>query len=919
MAAGFMAGSVIGKLVLDKTKWSQSVNDVKKDEKTLGGMSDRTSAKFRKVGTAMTIAGAAIVGGLSAMIKKYVEAGDEIGKMAKRTGFAVTTLGELKYAADITGASFTDIEKATKRMGKTISDAGDGMATYVRAFDKLGISVEDLSKLGIEEQFFAIGDAISKIEQPFMRSAAAQDIFGRAGTKLLPLFDEGEEGLKKLREQAHELGIVFEDTSAAEKLKDVQGDLGKAFSGLSFTIAEQLVPSVTTIITKITEVVKKFTAWSKAHPGLSSALTKALALLGGLLTVLGPIVILLPSMVKGVKLLGVAFKGALGPIGLITTAIVAAGAALNAWINARKKAMDQEMDAMVADKTLANMHELRRVAIEKGILTQEEWSTEVNKFGKDYKAFLTAVSTAPEYETLRGELEDITKSQEDTGDATDDLGTDYDTLLGQIQGTNEKMKTWVDYLKDNAILTIKEKSDRIQELEGYLDDLETAYEDGKISVEDYNTAQQAAHDELVELGGASKTYYDHLKDMGIPTLTEVDEKLGDVETKLGALETAYENGEISQKNYETGVKNLETAIENVTADAIIWHGKLLKLGEDFDALVPKARDMTAVMDDIFPKVISDTEEFERESFETATATESKWSEVTDGIKTKWTTEFSAMLLGTQNFAGLLEGVWGTIKTQFADMVSAMVTKWIFGFIEKLVSSAAEGATSIASSLGKALGGGEGADIAGGLTSITGAVSSVVNPINMVTGAITAVASVLQLFKKPGGPSTTDSWHFQETWKVSKEERDWHFINHQARLDETVDGLAILATKSDTTRKVLHRIRDNTAATVKAIRKITPKAAQFGYVSKGNEFIETHGTPSSPEYILRKQDLSRLINIPKTAPAGPVYHVDFSMPVTLQGTIITDRDYARNRFMPEFLAALKATVGKSELKEVLGIP
>ena len=41
-------------------------------------------------------------------------------------------------------------------------------------------------------------------------------------------------------------------------------------------------------------------------------------------------------------------------------------------------------------------------------------------------------------------------------------------------------------------------------------------------------------------------------------------------------------------------------------------------------------------------------------------------------------------------------------------------------------------------------------------------------------------------------------------------------------------------------------------------------------------------------------------------------------INLNGTIITDRDHTRDRIIPEMLSALKVGVGKTEIKQILGI-
>ncbi|NVM57434.1 MAG: phage tail tape measure protein, partial [Desulfobacterales bacterium] len=160
-------------------------------------------------------------------------------------------------------------------MSKTINDAtkaGGAMATYVRAFDQLGLKAEELIELSPEDQFDRIARAIANVESPTIRAARAQDIFGRAGTQLLPLFAAGEEGLEKLRKKAHELGIVFDQEAAdkAARLTDAITTLKGSFKGVSMSIAGELVPTLTVLVEKFTDV---FTGIREEGRTLSSMIT----------------------------------------------------------------------------------------------------------------------------------------------------------------------------------------------------------------------------------------------------------------------------------------------------------------------------------------------------------------------------------------------------------------------------------------------------------------------------------------------------------------------------------------------------------------------------------------------------------------------------------------------------------------------
>jgi hypothetical protein len=280
------------------------------------------SAQFRKAGMAMTAAGAAITGAVGMMVKGYIKAGDEVHKMALRTGFSTEALSELKYAAEISGANIQALEKGVKRMAKTITDADEGMATYIRSFDRIGIKVEELRGLSPEQQFDKIAKSIAAVEDPTIRAATAQDIFGRAGTQLLPLFAAGEKGLDALRKKARDMGIVFDQEAAnkAATLQDSLTTLKGSFQGVTMSIASALVPVITSLVDKVSSVATKIKDWMKEHPKLAGTITKIVLAIGGLMAVLGPLVMILPALVSGFTLL-------IGPIGLVIAAVAGLSAA----------------------------------------------------------------------------------------------------------------------------------------------------------------------------------------------------------------------------------------------------------------------------------------------------------------------------------------------------------------------------------------------------------------------------------------------------------------------------------------------------------------------------------------------------------------------------------------------------------------
>ena len=296
--------------------------------KGVGTSMDDLGKKATKAGALMMAAGVAIAAGIFKMADSYTKAGDEVAKMAKRTGFGTEALSELRHAANLSGSALESIEKGVKRMASTIEDAKDGLETYTKSFDKLGLSVDEVAAMQPEEQFWAIAEALAGLEDQTMKSALAQDFFGRAGTDLLPMLAAGTEGIAAMRQEAHTLGIVFDEEAAAnaEKFQDAITILKGSLAGLGAEIIDDLIPILEEYIEKATDIIGKMSDWAAVHPDLA----KNILILAGVLVGAGGLLVALGMIAKAIIAVNTAFAimhGLAGPAGW---AKMAAGLAIAA-------------------------------------------------------------------------------------------------------------------------------------------------------------------------------------------------------------------------------------------------------------------------------------------------------------------------------------------------------------------------------------------------------------------------------------------------------------------------------------------------------------------------------------------------------------------------------------------------------------
>lgn len=184
--------------------------------------------------TAVAVAGATAA--LAMMIRSVAQAGDEIAKMAKRTGLAVEFLSEMQHVLALNDATLGDLQTAMRGLGRAIEGGVRGAGEYLEVWQALGVNFRDTNgQLRDAEQLFMdVVDALGRVENATLRMGLAQRIFGRSGERMLALIDAGTGSLREQREAARALGATWsgELARAAERLLDAWTSVGTAWRAL---------------------------------------------------------------------------------------------------------------------------------------------------------------------------------------------------------------------------------------------------------------------------------------------------------------------------------------------------------------------------------------------------------------------------------------------------------------------------------------------------------------------------------------------------------------------------------------------------------------------------------------------------------------------------------------------------------------
>ena len=288
-----------------ETGFNTLSNTLKKEERSWTEYSSVVTAvatSFKAVHLAIT---SYIIAPLSGAVNGFVALGDQISKTSQRIGIGVESLGGLKFAAEQCGANFQILTEGIKAFQNQLGAAQMGDEGAIGKLGKIGLNAEDFAGLNNEKQLMKLADHIKNIGDKSEQTRVAMELFGKAGFKLLPFFQEGSEGIQKLMEEGGKIGAVLgEDAvNGAVNLCDAMNRLKTSASNISNVFIASLAPSISSILDGLTSFAQ-WTSQMVANYGPiiagTGAFITSFSLLHG--TIVGTTAAL-PALCKGLEIL----------------------------------------------------------------------------------------------------------------------------------------------------------------------------------------------------------------------------------------------------------------------------------------------------------------------------------------------------------------------------------------------------------------------------------------------------------------------------------------------------------------------------------------------------------------------------------------------------------------------------------------
>lgn len=267
-------GSLFVRISAQTAPFVKDLQKAKRSTQTFGGSMKTAGASILKFGSILT---GVSFGGLAIFAKRQLEAIDEVAKLSDKLGVSTENLIAWHHGAEKAGLSSETLDRSLGVMVRNIGKFAEAGGPAAKRLDALGFSFAELTKMSSDKMFTAIVEQIRQLPTLAEQSAAAMEIFGKAGQDLMPIFQGGAAGLATMRAEADKLNLTFsrEQAKKVEEFNDAMTDLKALIGGIGQQFIISIAPDAIAFLKGLTDWVREskesglLSIYSKARKGLS--------------------------------------------------------------------------------------------------------------------------------------------------------------------------------------------------------------------------------------------------------------------------------------------------------------------------------------------------------------------------------------------------------------------------------------------------------------------------------------------------------------------------------------------------------------------------------------------------------------------------------------------------------------------------
>lgn len=229
-------------LRLDKKDYDKGLDDAERQASKWGSR----LGKAAKVGAVAVAATATAIVGVGTALKKGIggtaEYGDKVDKMSQKIGISAQKYQQWDYVMQRAGTSIESMKMGMKTLSKQAESNSD-------AFQKLGMSQEEVKSMNQEELFERTVKGLADMEQGTERAALASQLLGRSGADMGALLNGGSKAIDEQLKMAQDYGMVMSDEAvkASAAFEDSVTTMQMTATGLKNRLMGELLPAATKV------------------------------------------------------------------------------------------------------------------------------------------------------------------------------------------------------------------------------------------------------------------------------------------------------------------------------------------------------------------------------------------------------------------------------------------------------------------------------------------------------------------------------------------------------------------------------------------------------------------------------------------------------------------------------------------------
>lgn len=210
--------------------------------------------RFNKVATeqlqAAAIAAGVLGSAFAIMAKQSIDAMDQMNEASQKTGISVEALSQLGYAAKMSGVETESFTSAMVKFNRTIAEGATGSGKAADAFKAIGISAAELKSSTPDEILAKVAERFAGFADGANKTALAIALFGRAGADMIPMLNEGANGIAAMRQEADALGGTMSKSAAvaADQFNDNLDKMMVKMKSFVKGIVSEVIPTLNVLM-----------------------------------------------------------------------------------------------------------------------------------------------------------------------------------------------------------------------------------------------------------------------------------------------------------------------------------------------------------------------------------------------------------------------------------------------------------------------------------------------------------------------------------------------------------------------------------------------------------------------------------------------------------------------------------------------